>query len=413
MKIAVIGGGASGMMAAIAAAEEGATVYLYERNDRVGKKLLATGNGKCNFSNLMLTEDCYYGGDSKKRQDILNRFGPNQAVAFFKKAGMMVKDKGGYLYPASEQAATVLDIFRLQLREKGVQVFTGQDVTSVEQKKGRAGFFVHTNLKTDSFDKVILACGSKAAPKTGSDGSGYRLAKALGHSVIPVVSALVQLRCREEGLKAVAGVRQDAEVTLFLDGTEAGRERGEVQLTEYGISGIVTFQLSRLAAYGILQKKRVTVRVNFLPDYSEEDYKVFIKNRMKFQSGNRSMEEFFTGMLNKKLMLYFLKQAGLKAEQPVSSEKKEKMEKVFALCRQFSLTVTDTNSFEQAQVCAGGVPLCEVSSALESFVVKDLYLTGELLDVDGKCGGYNLQWAWASGYVAGKHAAGRAGEMYD
>ena len=410
MKIAVIGGGASGMMAAIAAAEEGASVFLYERNDRVGKKILSTGNGKCNFSNRTLTDYCYYGSEPQKRREVLEFFDSEQTVAFFRKAGMLIKDKEGYLYPASEQASTVLDILRIQLNEKGVHVLTERMVTAIERQKSRKGFLVHTDGESARYDKVILSCGGKAAPKTGSDGNGYRLAQSLGHSIIPAVPALVQLRCKEDWLKSVAGVRQDAEAVLYLNGKEVGRERGELQLTEYGISGILIFQLSRLASYGLLQKKRVTVDIDFLPDFTMSRYNEFVRERMQQKKSHKTVEEFFTGMLNKKLMLLFIRLAGLKVGDSCDEADSSKMEKVFALCRKLSLTVMATNSFEQAQVCAGGVPLKEVSSDLESLVAEGLFLTGELLDVDGKCGGYNLQWAWASGYLAGKRAAEKTGE---
>lgn len=398
------------MMAAVAAAEEGASVFLYERNDRVGKKLLSTGNGKCNFSNRTLNERCYYGSEPQKRNEVLRLFDSEQTAAFFRKAGLLIKDKDGYLYPASEQASTVLDILRIQLNEKGVHVLVGKMVTAIERQKSREGFLVHTAGESVRYDKVILSCGGNAAPKTGSDGNGYRLAQSLGHSLVPVVPALVQLRCKEDWLKSVAGVRQDAEAALFLDGKETGRERGELQLTEYGISGILIFQLSRLAAYGILQKKEVTMDIDFLPDFTVGQYEVFVRERMRQRAGNKTVEEFFTGMLNKKLMSLFIRLAGLKAGDSCDAADSSKMEKVFALCRKLSFTITSTNSFEQAQVTAGGVPLCEVSSKLESLVAEGLFLSGELLDVDGKCGGYNLQWAWASGYLAGKYAAEKTGE---
>lgn len=404
MKIAVIGGGASGMMAAITAAGEGAEVFLYEGNDRVGKKLLSTGNGRCNFSNRNLTIDNYYCQDKEHLQDVLSRFDTNASVAFFEKAGMLIKDRDGYLYPASGQASTVLDILRMQLKEKRVHVLTDSKVTGLKREKN-GQIMVETAERKAAFDRVILSCGSKAAPKTGSDGSGYRLAQSMGHTLVPVVPALVQLKCNEEYLKSIAGVRLDARITLSMERGEEGCERGELQFTDYGISGIVVFQLSRLAAYELFYKKKPKVYIDCLPDFTQEEYELFMEQRKSDRQAAETVEEFFTGMVNKKLLLLFLKLADLKPGEPYRKADKRKIDKVFALCKSFPLTISGYNSFDNAQVCAGGVPLREVSADLESLYVKGLYLVGELLDVDGKCGGYNLQWAWASGYVAGKNAA--------
>lgn len=408
--IAVIGGGAAGMMAAITAADAGANVTLYERNDRVGKKILSTGNGKCNFANRQLSSDAYFGGDRELISHVLNRLDVNGVVSFFEKAGMMVKDKNGYLYPASEQASTVLDILRMQLKAYGVKILCEQKVTKILPDISSDTIVIKTLEKETQYDRVVLACGGSAAPKTGSDGNGCMLAKELGHRIIPIVPALVQLRCKEDYLKAVAGVRADAKISLVVDGKIKVSESGELQLTDYGISGIVVFQLSRIAAYALQQKKKVDAYIDLLPDFTEEAYKEFVKQRKNCLSPKQTVEEFFTGMLNKKLMLLFIKLAGLKPTENIKQADKEKIDKVFAFCKHFPLTVNGTNSFDNAQVSAGGVALTEVTERLESKLHKGVFLAGEILDVDGKCGGYNLQWAWSSGYVAGKHAAENAAD---
>lgn len=403
-KIAVIGGGAAGMMAAITAAEHGAAVTLYERNDRVGKKLLSTGNGKCNFSNTDLQASHYFSQDMQAAWAILKRFDNQDALNFFHDAGLMAKEKRGGLYPAAEQASVVLDILRLQLKKSAVEVKTESKVQKL-QPLSEGSVEVVTEKSREKFDSVILACGSKAAPKTGSDGNGYALAQSLGHSLVPVVPALVQLKCKEEQLKSVAGVRAEAEVSLVVDKKEAAKERGEVQLTDYGISGIVVFQLSRIASYALHDKKNVMAYIDFLPEYEEEDYQKWVTERKASISGEETVEEFFTGMLHKKLMLFLIRLAGLKPTENCIQASEQRIDKVFALCRCLPLHITGSNSFDNAQVCAGGVPLSEVSGNLESLKQKGIYFAGEILDVDGKCGGYNLQWAWSSGYVAGKNAA--------
>lgn len=403
VKLAVIGGGAAGMMAAITAAREGAAVFLYEKNDRVGKKLLVTGNGKCNFSNRDLRMDCYHGEDRERAWQILSAFDTEAAVAFFEAAGMMVRDKNGYLYPASGQASTVPDILRLLLQKEAVAVHTGNPVLHMERERnGR--IWVVSQSGRQIYDRVIIACGGKAAPKTGSNGDGYRLAALAGHTLVPVVPALGQLHCSEGYLKACAGVRTEARLTLVENRKPVAAESGELQFTERGISGIVVFQLSRLAAYGLMHKKTMEMYIDCLPGYSAEEYAAFIKQR-KAGSSAETVEEFFTGMLNKKLMLLFIRLAGMKPSDAYKSVTEEKIDAVFSLCKRLVLTISGYSTFEQAQVCAGGIPLREVSAQLQSIFWKNLYMAGEMLDVDGICGGYNLQWAWASGYVAGKNAA--------
>lgn len=401
-KIAVIGGGASGMMAAITAARQGSAVTIYERNDRVGKKILATGNGKCNFSNRVMEESFFYAEDKTKLSGVLQAFSSSDTEKFFSELGMMIREKDGYLYPASEQASTVLDILRMEINRLGIRVLTEAKVKKIGVINKNC-FLVISEKQEEIYDVVILTCGSKASPKTGSDGSGYLLAKGLGHQVSEVVPALVQLKTREN-LKAVSGVRAKARVKLFIDGKEKAAESGEVQFTDTGISGIVVFQFSRLAAYALKNGQRGEVTMDFLPDFGETEYRKFTRERIEALQ-DKTVEQFFTGMLNKKLMLYFIKEASLNPDMPVSGADPEKLYRVFSLCRRFSLTVTGTNSFDNAQVCAGGVPLEEVTEKMESRIHPGLFFAGELLDVDGKCGGYNLQWAWSSGYVAGKHAA--------
>ncbi len=419
--IGVIGGGAAGMMAALAAAGQGARVTVLEANDRLGKKLLSTGNGKCNLGNEKLDLDEYYTGEPELLRQFLERFTVADTVGFFLKSGLLVKSKNGYLYPASEQASSVLDVLRFEVAAAGIEVVTGCHVekpeaaagcgvgqAAQEKQAGRdeRGIRVQGGGKSYFFDRVIIATGGKAAPKTGSDGSGYLLAKRLGHSLVPTVPALVQLKCRETFMKSVAGVRAEAELSLMSDGECAARERGELQFTEYGISGIPVFQLSRHINYRLLEEDEVEISIDFLPDYTPEAYERLYISRLLLQ-GQRTVEEFFAGMLNKKVMGLFVRLAGLKPTEDVETADREKIGQVFALCRQFTVHVTGHNGYANAQVCAGGVPLAEVSRDLESLKAPGVYFAGEILDVDGRCGGYNLQWAWTSGYIAGTAAAGK------
>lgn len=405
LRIGVVGGGAAGMLAAITAAAKGAEVTLLEGGERVGKKLLSTGNGKCNLSNLVLSARDYCGAEESWITACLKQFGVEETIRFFESIGLMIKNKNGYLYPLSEQAGSVVDVLRIELARTNVTVVTQCRVHSVE-KGANDTFQVSTPERVFIFDRVILACGSKAAPKTGSDGSGYKFARRLGHKVVPTVPALVQLCCEESYLKEVAGVRTDACIRIINEEDEI-RERGELQLTNYGISGIPVFQLSRKVNYlldGKGKNGRVEVSIDLLPDYSKEEVLNLWETR-KLLVGDRTVEEFFTGMLNKKLMLLFIKLAGLKRDLLLKNADEEKLLAVFGLCKEWNLTVSGSNSYENAQVCAGGVDTSEVGENMESLLVKGLFFAGEILDVDGRCGGYNLQWAWCSGYIAGKCAA--------
>lgn len=406
-KIAVIGGGAAGMSAAIQSARLGACVTIYEKNDRVGKKILSTGNGKCNFSNEKMGADCYFGSGAVLVDRVYRTFGVKDTKEFFRELGMRIKSRDGYLYPASGQASTVLDVLRYELERLSVKVHTNGQVTDVAAVKD--GFTVETNeYEKEKYDAVILACGGKAAPKTGSDGQGFVLAKKLGHHIIPTVPALVALRCKENFYKRVAGVRCDAQLTLYIDGQPVRSDRGEMQWTDYGISGIPVFQLSRDASYALQEHKCVTVKIDLMSDLSgEQDNSVdspFWQERWQRQ-GRQTMEQFVTGLVNKKIGLLLLNLAGIKETEKAEDVSPSRQNKLTKLFRSFIVTVEGTNTFDQAQVCAGGVDCREVTDALESRIIPGIYFAGEILDIDGICGGYNLQWAWSSGTVAGRAAA--------
>lgn len=403
-EVAVVGGGASGMMAAIRAADAGAAVTVYEKNDRVGKKILSTGNGRCNFSNENMGASFFRGSGTALTDKVLNQFGVARTKDFFSSLGMRIKDRGGYLYPASDQASTVLDLLRYELTRKRIAVHTGEAVRELSFDKDKEKFLVKGYEKSGYYDAVILSCGGCAAPNTGSDGDGFRLAKQFGHRIVTPVPALTALRCKEKFYKQVAGVRCDAGLTLYVAGKTVCKEQGELQLTDYGISGIPTFQISRFAARALQEKKPVTVRISFLPDLDEKSCEAFFKTRSK-DHGEDSMGAFLTGIVNKKINQLLLKLAGIRETEKVRDVSCEAFEKLRRLYCGLETEVTSVNGFDKAQVCAGGVDCFEVTDALMSKKQPGLYFAGEILDIDGICGGYNLQWAWSSGAVAGKAAA--------
>lgn len=406
LNIAVIGAGASGMTAAITAAKYGADVTLYEKNDRVGKKILATGNGKCNLSNMKLSVDQYYCKEKEKLIDLFSVFSTQDTFSFFNSMGLMIKDKNGYLYPYSEQASSVLDILRMELDRSGVRTVTGvKIVDAVYQAQKKSFQLTDMEGKTYFYQKVIIACGSPASLKNGEGMTGYEIARKLGHKIHKLVPGLVQLRSNEKFIKALSGVRCQAGVQLIINGEIQAGEIGEVQFTEYGVSGIPIFQFSRLAAYALEERKQVSVVIDFFPEKEEKEFLSI--NRLRYDSMmDKSVEDYLTGTLNKKINMVMLKQAGLKPDMKAQEAGWKKIWELMRKSRFFVIHISSVNPIENAQVCAGGVDFKQVDAGLQSKLVKNLYFAGEILDVDGKCGGYNLQWAWTSGYVAGMNAAG-------
>ena len=405
IRIAVIGAGASGMMSAITAASHGGEVTLYEKNDRVGKKLLATGNGKCNLSNLNFSVDQYYCSDRDKLQEIFQTFSVENLISFFRKCGLMIKSKNGYLYPYAEQASAVLDVLRMELVEKGVKLLADREVSNITFQKERQLFQIkEPDGKCSFYDKVILACGSPASLKKGAGRTGYKLAEGFGHQIKPIMPGLVQLISDELFCKSLAGVRTQVGIRLLADGEELATEFGDLQFTDYGISGIPVLQISRIAGYALRERKDIKVLVDFFPEQDKNEFDELVKTRFK-ENQKRTLEEFLTGTLNKKINMVLIKQCGCKATMTAKEAGFDKVNEMMQKCRAFPIHISGINSMECAQICAGGVAFEEVNTNLESKLIPGLYLTGEMVDVDGKCGGYNLQWAWTSGYAAGRSAA--------
>ena len=401
-RILVIGAGASGMMAAIQAAKKGAQVTIYEKTDRIGKKILATGNGKCNLSNQDMDLSNYYCEDADKLAACFARFSTKDTVAFFNDCGLMIRSRDGYLYPYCEQASVVLDVLKMSLKKYGVTVVT--NVTDILLSVKRNGMFaVQSSVGRKEFDAVILACGSKAGIKNAST-EGYDYAKLFGHRIVPLLPALVQVRCEEDFFPMVAGVRCKTGITLRINEIAIAHEQGELQLTDYGISGIVVFQISRMIARALKNNENVCVDVDFVPDISADEWKEFVEKRMDAYRGFL-LEEFLTGMLHKKIGLMLLTQYGLKPDDILTDAIENAVLEMCMAMKHYTVTAKSVNGYEQAQVCSGGVDFTQLNENLESIYQPGLYVCGEMVDVDGKCGGYNLQWAWTSGYIAGDSAA--------
>lgn len=394
-KVVVIGGGASGLASAIYAAKSGNEVILLERNSSVGKKILITGNGRCNYFNTDQDLKHYHSSNVDILSEIITDSNINLVLDFFDSIGIVPKIRNGYYYPNSNQAVSVKETLLFECELLGVKIINDVFVSSI--KKVLNKFIINGNIEAD---KVILATGSMAAPKTGSDGNGYALASALGHTVIKPLPALVQLVSDGKFLKEWSGIRCDVKASLCEDGKVVLEETGEIQLTDYGASGICVFNLSGRCARGLDENKNEEVIINFLPDVL--DFMSFMEMRNKKVRG-RNISRLFDGLLNYKLVNVLLDMANISKDKmydDLSDLEKEKLNEV--VCR-FKLKVKGTKTFDNAQVCSGGVPLCEINPlTMESKRCENLYLTGELLDVDGDCGGYNLTFAFVSGIIAGK-----------
>lgn len=396
--VIVVGGGASGMMAAVTAAKSGKDVLILERNDKLGKKILQTGNGRCNLTNHKMEVSCYCRENAEFAMQIIHDFDEKAVMDFFSEAGLLLHNRQGYVYPNTDQASSINEILGLLIRRSNITV---SYETIVEKIEKNDNFLIRTNRGSFLCEKLILATGGKAYPKTGSDGSGYVFAKSLGHRIVTPLPALTSLSSDFKGQKKISGVRCDGTVVLMSEGKILGRERGEIQMTDYGISGIPVFQISRYAVQALHQKQKVSCEIDFLPDYEEKKVLQMLSDR--FQIPEQTAGESCSGLIHRKIMDMLLKEADIIAEQKTARTDKKKLYGLAALIKHFSFGITDYHGFDFGQVCQGGVAVEEIEAGtMESKLVADLYFCGELVDVDGICGGYNLQWAWSSGYQAGR-----------
>lgn len=401
--IGIIGGGASGMMAAIAAARNGADVILLEKNARVGRKLLSTGNGRCNFTNEYMTPECFRSDHPDVIPEILGRFSVDETLAFFREIGVLPKSRNGYMYPQPDQASAVLDALQMELERLHVKIQTNSHVLSIRKKKKY--FEIHTDKDRITVQSLILSSGSIAASKLGATGDGYQFAKQFGHTISPVVPALVQLEAKEKFFKDLAGIRIDAKVTAWIHGKKSASDQGEVQLTAYGISGIPVFQISRFVSKALQKKQSTEVQMDLFPNGSFSWLMDELHRRISYD-GSRTIEQTLCGIFNQKLIPVLLAQSGISRNLTGKTIRERQLKTLVSQIKDFRVHIVGTKSFEHAQICAGGVSLTEISpDSMESLKCKGLYLTGELLDADGICGGYNLQWAWTTGRIAGTHAA--------
>lgn len=400
--VIIIGAGASGLMAAAVAASKGARVALLEHKDDIGKKILATGNGRCNFTNTDMSVNKFHGSKALIKNG-LSQFNYADTIRFFKELGIPAYDNAGYIYPNSRQAASVVAAFRMELMRFHVDVKTGINITDIKPADDRTGYCIQTDKGSFKSKRLIIACGLTASPKLGSDGSLFRQIEALGHHIQKPLPALCGFSCDGLNFKKITGVRCDATVASVIDGQMTEQNTGELQLADYGISGIPVFQISSLMSRALDKGQRVEVIIDFLPAFSDDELNGYIKDRSITTTDNRSLNEMLNGLLNNKLLLELIHKSGVSPDKKGRLLTDDDCKSLTRSIKHTAVSVKKPRGVEFAQVCAGGIYTKEIDvRTLESKIHPGLYFCGELLDVDGICGGYNLQWAWTSGYIAGE-----------
>ncbi len=406
-KVAVIGGGASGLACAIEIMHtvidrEDVKVTVFEKLSRIGKKILVTGNGRCNLTNMNATETGYR-GDVPFSVYALNKYTPENNIEFFNGLGLFTRvEDEGRVYPLSNQASSVLDVLRFECTRLGIEVVCDYNAMHLKSVfNGVVNKLVINNR--DRFDYVVVAAGGKAAKVHGTDGDSYELLKMMGHKITPVAPALVSLNC-ENFTKALKGVRSICRMDLIIDGKKALENYGEVQFTDYGLSGIPIMQLSRFVSMS--PSNNIYINLDMTPDFTAEKMENYLFDRR--ECGTGICENILIGVMNKQLCITLLKECGIAPNCKISELSDNEIIKLASICKCWKIKVKTARGFDFAQVTAGGVDCSQFDSeTMESNLVNNLFCCGEAYDIDGDCGGYNLQWAWSSGRLAGNTIAER------
>lgn len=404
-RIAIVGGGASGMIAAIAAARLGADVTIYERQDRVGKKLLATGNGQCNLTNLRCAPDHFHGDDPGFAAKALERFTVDKTIAFFNFLGALtMAEADGKVFPRTLQASTILDVLRFELERCNVTLKTSTAIESV--KRNGTVFTLQSDTSRFSSDVVIISCGSRAMPQLGGNKSGLEILTRLGHAMTDIYPVLVPIKTDCPYSRHLKGTKITADISIHVNDTMVARDSGELLFTEYGLSGPPIIQLSIPITTALHRKKTVTCMVDLFPDSTREELFVHIRKRLETKA-DLPLETALIGFVNKRLISSLIASSGISdPKKQCKTITVDEMNRLAGTAKKWTFTVTGSLSWNEAHVCAGGIKTSGFDSeTMESLLVKGLYATGEVLDITGDCGGYNLQWAWSSGFIAGESAA--------
>ncbi len=400
-KVAIIGGGASGLVAGIIALRKGADVTIYEKNAKLAKKILATGNGRCNVSNQDLSIKHFHGQDKDFIRQVLGKFPLQKCKEFFREIGVeLFKKENGRYYPLSNQASSIANALSDEFQSLGGQIMLESAVTKIEKTKD--GFEVFSQGKKALYEKVLLSSGSKAMVK--DELKSYDFAKNFGHKISPTFASLVQLVCKED-TKSVSGVKFEGALELRADGALMQKVFGDILLTNYGLSGSAVLDASRCANEALLKKQQVSIKIDCLSSMETQTIKKALNGFMKTQA-NRDIPALLNGLINKKLALYILSRCLIPSHKKASEINKKELNAIAYTIKNLTFNLSESKGFDFAEVSAGGVETKDINPQdMRSKLVSNLYFSGEILDVDGDCGGYNLHWAWASGYVAGSAIA--------
>ena len=399
MRIGIIGGGASGMAAALFAAKHpGVQVTVMERQARVGRKLQATGNGRCNLSNLHAAEGGYHGDAPEFSDYAIRSFDPEQTIAWFRSMGLFtVAEDSGRVYPYSDQANSVVDVLRFAMEQPNIELLTDCEVTRVRRSDG--AFLVEAGGAQLEFDRLIVACGGLAGTKLGGTMSCYKILRGLGHKCTKLRPALVQVKTGWHGISGHKGVRANCHAAIYCDGRLHRESEGEIQFTDFGLSGPVMYEITRDACQGSGEWE---CRLDFLPQIPFEELQQELLRR---RTTDWMTDDLLTGILHNRLGRVLSQNAGIRSHYPISELSGQELDEICRSVKEFSVSLTELLGMDAAQVTAGGIETDEFNeTTMESRRVPGLYACGEVLDVDGDCGGYNLQWAWSSGILAGSHA---------
>lgn len=404
-KVIVLGGGASGMCAAVYAARNGAEVTIIEKNTQLGKKLSMTGNGRCNLSNLDMNEKMYNAAAEKRMKQWLSVYGVLDVINFVKSLGIVIKSEDGYLYPISGQASTVVDAFKNELKRLEVKVVYGEQAKAVNVIEAAEKYEVITNINSYEADRVIIATGGLSGAKsTMSTGDGYYICKKLGLSVKDTYPALVGFKTAEDEIMPENGVRCTAEISFLLGSEVIAREYGELQLTKDGISGIPVMQASGKVVRFLAEGKPIFASINFFPDYDEDDYLSLEKEMLRLRD-DRSLAEFLNGYHNSQINEMIIKRTKMGRSMKMKNISESMVRSIFDNYRNYKIRLSNSYGYQLSQVTSGGVSLGDIRDDMTIVSDNGIFVVGELLDVDGRCGGYNLQWAFTSGAIAGTVAS--------
>ena len=399
--IIIIGGGASGLFAAIKAKENNPdkSVVILEAQNRVGRKLLSTGNGRCNLTNTGCSKNCYHGSFRKYIDTVYEKCSVERVIKEFSKLGLMTKaEDEGRVYPMSNHASTVLDVLRFRIEALGIETFCDTKVRDIN-KHGNI-FYISTNKGSYNCRKLIICTGSCASPKLGADSGVIKILKKLGHNITPLSPALCPVKVKSELLPSLKGIRVEGKVGLYDNEALVKEEYGEIQFTENSLSGICIFNLSSM----LKKAKKPVIKIDLLP-YLDRKYIINFLKKNKKLFNDLLIENLFTGVFVKKLGMTVLKQASVTPfSRKIDSITDSEIEKIANVIKGWSFETVKSNDFSHAQVASGGVIGTEINPySMESAIIKNLFICGEAIDIDGDCGGYNLQFAFASGIIAGEN----------